>query len=82
MHIHKKSYNLIAIDYLTAVIAWVIFFYFRKTKNNTSIPIQEFGRTVVSNGVTIDQIIVNDIRQIKYYLEFEYFQQFHHRHQK
>ena len=31
MHIHKKSYNLLVIDYITAVIAWVLFFYFRKT---------------------------------------------------
>lgn len=31
MHIHKKSYNLLVIDYITAIIAWVLFFYFRKT---------------------------------------------------
>lgn len=31
MHIHKKSYNLLVIDYITSVIAWVLFFYFRKT---------------------------------------------------
>jgi exopolysaccharide biosynthesis polyprenyl glycosylphosphotransferase len=31
MHIPKKSYNLLVIDYITAVIAWVLFFYFRKT---------------------------------------------------
>ena len=31
MHIHRKSYNLLVIDYITAVIAWVLFFYFRKT---------------------------------------------------
>jgi exopolysaccharide biosynthesis polyprenyl glycosylphosphotransferase len=31
MHIHKKSYNLLLIDYLTSVIAWILFFYFRKT---------------------------------------------------
>ena len=31
MKLTKKSYYLLLIDYLSAVLAWVLFFYFRKT---------------------------------------------------
>jgi hypothetical protein len=54
------SFSIVQIKMLSS------FFYFRKNKNNTSIPIQEFGRTTVSNGITVDQIITKDIRQGTY----------------
>ena len=31
MQINKKSYSLLLTDYLSAVVAWILFFYFRKT---------------------------------------------------
>jgi exopolysaccharide biosynthesis polyprenyl glycosylphosphotransferase len=31
MNKHKKSYLLLLIDYCCAIVAWIIFFYFRKT---------------------------------------------------
>lgn len=54
------SFSIVQIKMLSS------FFYFRKNKNNTSIPIQEFGRTTVVNGITVDQIITKDIRQGTY----------------
>ena len=41
MHIPKKSYNLLVIDYITAVIAWVLFFYFRKYEKPPGISLYE-----------------------------------------
>lgn len=32
MQSHNKSYTLLIIDYLTALVAWILFFYFRKTQ--------------------------------------------------
>ena len=31
MQINKKSYSLLLTDYLSAVLSWILFFYFRKT---------------------------------------------------
>ena len=31
MNFYKKSYSLLLIDYVSAVLAWILFFYFRKT---------------------------------------------------
>jgi hypothetical protein len=39
------------------------FYYFRTAKGNLTIPIQEFGRTTVNaQGVTVPQVIFNNIR--------------------
>jgi hypothetical protein len=42
------------------------FYYFRAVKHNTNISIQEFGRTVVSQGNTINQVITKYIREGTY----------------
>lgn len=54
------SFQLIQIKLLSA------FFYFRASKQNTDISIQEAGRTHVDGGVTTDAIIRSVIRQGTY----------------
>lgn len=55
------GFNIVQIKLLSA------FYYFRASKANLDISIQEFGRlTVNSQGITVDQVIKNSIRQGTY----------------